>query len=50
LLLLEDRGLSCSEVALLLGFTETGPFFRAFKRWMGTTPQLHRQTLGPRTS
>lgn len=50
LLLLEDRGLSCSEIAFLLGFTETGPFFRAFKRWMGTTPQVFRQTHRTTTS
>jgi AraC-like DNA-binding protein len=43
LLLLEDPRLSCSEVAFLLGYTETAPFFRAFKRWTGATPQAHRQ-------
>ncbi len=42
-LLLEDRGLSCSEVAFLLGYTETAPFFRAFRRWTGTTPQVWRR-------
>lgn len=41
-LLLEDRHLSCSEIAFLLGYTETAPFFRAFKRWTGQTPQAWR--------
>ncbi len=41
-LLLEDRHLSCSEIAFLLGYAETAPFFRAFKRWTGMTPQAWR--------
>jgi len=43
-LLLGDRGLSCSEVAFLLGYTESAPFFRAFKRWTGLTPQAFRRS------
>lgn len=33
-----DSGLSIAEVSFLLGFSETSAFFRAFKRWTGTTP------------
>lgn len=31
-------GASIAEVSFLLGFSETSSFFRAFKRWTGTTP------------
>jgi AraC-like DNA-binding protein len=41
-LLLEDRRLSCSEVAFLLGYAEPAAFFRAFRRWTGETPQAWR--------
>jgi AraC-like DNA-binding protein len=30
--------LAVSEVAYMLGFSETAPFFRAFKKWTGSTP------------
>lgn len=43
LLLLEDRALSASEIAFLLGYTEPAPFFRAFKRWTGATPAAYRR-------
>lgn len=46
-LLLEDRQLSCSEIAFLLGYTETAPFFRAFKRWTGQTPKAWRDARTP---
>jgi AraC-like DNA-binding protein len=36
--LLVRRGLSASEVALVLGFSEASAFTRAFRRWTGTTP------------
>lgn len=32
------EGLSIAEVSFLLGFSEPSAFFRAFKRWTGTTP------------
>jgi AraC-like DNA-binding protein len=34
---LEDK-LSIAEISFLLGFSEPSAFFRAFKRWTGTTP------------
>jgi len=36
-----DLGLS--EIAFLLGFSQTAAFHRAFKRWTGQTPLEHRQ-------
>lgn len=42
-ILLEDRSLSASEVAFLLGYAEPGAFFRAFKRWTGQTPESWRK-------
>ncbi len=35
---LKRPNLSVSEVAYMLGFSETAPFFRAFKKWTGKTP------------
>jgi AraC-like DNA-binding protein len=40
--LLEDPRLSSSEIAFLLGYAEPAAFFRAFRRWTGTTPQTWR--------
>ncbi len=33
-----DDKLAISEISFLLGFSEPSAFFRAFKRWTGTTP------------
>lgn len=40
---LRDRELSIDDIAYLLGFSEPSAFFRAFKRWTGTTPQRFRR-------
>ncbi len=40
---LADRGLSVSEVAFLVGFSESSAFSRAFRRWTGSTPQAYRR-------
>ena len=39
---LADPNLTASEVAYLVGYSETGPFFRAFKRWTGRRPGEYR--------
>jgi AraC-like DNA-binding protein len=37
-----DDKLSIAEISFLLGFSEPSAFFRAFKRWTGTTPAAAR--------
>ncbi len=37
--------LSLNDIAGLLGFDEVSAFFRAFKRWSGTTPAAYRRQL-----
>jgi AraC-like DNA-binding protein len=37
-----------SEVAYMLGFSETAPFFRAFKKWTGLTPGDFRRSVKTR--
>jgi AraC-like DNA-binding protein len=37
-----DDGLAIAEISFLLGFSEPSAFFRAFKRWTGVTPVVHR--------
>jgi len=34
-------GVALAEVAYLLGFEDQSSFFRAAKRWFGTTPPAH---------
>ncbi|MEO8877467.1 MAG: AraC family transcriptional regulator, partial [Polyangiaceae bacterium] len=41
------EGLSLSEISFLLGFSEPSAFFRAFKKWTGTTPIERRARLSP---
>jgi AraC-like DNA-binding protein len=42
---LEEPQISITEVAWLLGFSETSAFDRAFKRWTGKSPKQSRQHL-----
>jgi len=44
--LLGDPNVSIAEVAFFLGYAEPAPFHRSFKRWTGTTPQMHRRAVG----
>ena len=48
---LEDPGLTVSEIAFLVGFSELSPFLRAFRRWTGVTPgeYRHRQSGSARS-
>jgi AraC-like DNA-binding protein len=38
---LEEHKLAIAEVAALVGFSELSAFYRAFKRWTGTTPRRY---------
>lgn len=38
-----NRELGLTEIAFLLGFSQTAPFHRAFKRWTGQTPLEYRR-------
>lgn len=40
--LLDDPTLSIAEIAYLLGYSERAAFHRAFRRWLGITPQQYR--------
>jgi AraC-like DNA-binding protein len=45
LALLSDPSVSIAEIAFFLGYAEPASFHRSFKRWTGTTPQLHRRKV-----
>jgi len=47
-LLLRDPRLGTGEIAFLLGYSEPAAFFRAFRRWTGTTPRAWREGPAPR--
>jgi AraC-like DNA-binding protein len=40
---LREQHISLTEIAFLLGFSESSAFSRAFKRWMGVTPSEYRK-------
>lgn len=42
---LQGSGVSLSEVAYLVGFSEGASFTRAFKRWTGITPSEYRKGM-----
>ena len=46
---MEQRIISITEAAYLLGFSEVSNFTRAFKRWTGKSPRELRQSLGIET-
>ena len=39
---LEDRNLSISQIAWMLGFRQPGSFSHACRRWLGLSPQEYR--------
>jgi AraC-like DNA-binding protein len=43
---ISESTLAISEVAYLIGYSEPAPFYRAFKRWYGMTPEVFRQKRG----
>lgn len=45
--LLAREALTLSEIGFLLGYSDQRSFFRAFKRWTGTTPQAFRERAMP---
>jgi AraC-like DNA-binding protein len=38
-----DQDISMTEIAFLLGFSESSAFSRAFKRWTGVSPSAYRK-------
>lgn len=44
---LKTTTLSAKEIAYLLGYRDTKPFLRAFKRWTGMTVGQYSKTFGP---
>src|SRR5262249_25587554 len=39
---LNNSHLAIGEVSYLVGFSEPAPFYRAFRRWFGVTPEQFR--------
>jgi AraC-like DNA-binding protein len=44
---LENTALSVAEIAFLLGFSEPNSFYRAFRVWTGSTPDIVRRASSP---
>jgi AraC-like DNA-binding protein len=42
---LADSSVSVTEVAFLLGYRDTSAFIRAFRRWVGVSPLVHRRRV-----
>ncbi len=42
---LKDPSLAVAEVSFLLGFSEVSNFYRAFRRWTGSTPLEFRRAV-----
>ncbi len=40
---LTEQDISLTEIAFLLGFSESSAFSRAFKRWVGVSPSEYRK-------
>ncbi|MFY8101217.1 MAG: helix-turn-helix domain-containing protein, partial [Allorhizobium sp.] len=36
-----------SDIAAGLGYSEPSAFYRAFKKWMGVSPEAFRKSSGP---
>jgi AraC-like DNA-binding protein len=44
---MDNSGMSVTEIAYLLGFSDTSNFSRAFRRWTGYSPTEHRERTRP---
>ncbi len=44
---LQSRDRSIEELAFMLGYSDSGTFYRAVKRWTGQTPQHYRKSVAP---
>jgi len=40
---LKEQDTTMTEIAFLLGFSESSAFSRAFRRWMGVSPSAYRK-------